>query len=124
MKSLRRRYLIPYITSRIAKWAKAPYLYFLFMTVHKFSFAEIGILYLIPFIPIIILSIISGPLRSEDKIGRRFYFHICNISNIIGILVIIQCSRLLAYLGQIIIGIVGYNSIFEQWLNNEIKKEF
>ena len=114
INSLRCRYLIAYITTRIAFWAKAPYLYFLFMTVHKFSFAEIGILFLIPIILELILSITLGPLRSQYKIGRRFYFHICNISNIIGILLIIQCSRLLAYLGQIIIGIVGYNSIFEQ----------
>ena len=41
--SLKSRYLVAFVLTRSAMWAKAPYLYTLFMTVHKFTMAEIGI---------------------------------------------------------------------------------
>lgn len=42
---LKKRYLIAYALFRSALYSKVPYLYALFMTVHKFSMVEIGILY-------------------------------------------------------------------------------
>ena len=50
------RYLIAFVLTRSAMWSKAPYLYTLFMTVHKFSFAENGILYLVEIFSALILG--------------------------------------------------------------------
>ena len=60
--SLRSRYLVAYIITRSAMWAKAPYLYTLFMTVHKFTFAEIGDLYLVDAVAALIFGPITGQI--------------------------------------------------------------
>ena len=44
--ALKFRYLFAFILTRAAMWSKAPYLYTLYSTVHKFTMSEIGILYL------------------------------------------------------------------------------
>ena len=54
--SLKSRYLIAFVLTRSAMWAKAPYLYTLFMTVHKFTMAEIGILYLVDAVELLFLA--------------------------------------------------------------------
>ena len=73
--SLKSRFLIAFILTRSAMWAKTPYLYTFFMTVHKFSMAEIGILYLVEAVSSLIFGPITGQLA--DKYGRkkfcRFY---------------------------------------------------
>ena len=43
--ALKSRYLLAFAITRSAMWAKVPYLYALFMILHKFSFAEIGFLF-------------------------------------------------------------------------------
>ena len=58
--SLKYRYLVAFVLTRSAMWAKAPYLYTLFMTVHKFTMAEIGILYLVDAVAALIFGPITG----------------------------------------------------------------
>ena len=74
--SLKSRYLIAFVITRSAMWAKAPYLYTLFMTVHGFSMAEIGILYLVDAVAALIFGPITGQLA--DKYGRKLFCHFYN----------------------------------------------
>ena len=105
-------------------WAKAPYLYTLFMTVHKFSMSEIGILYLVDAVAALIFGPITGQLA--DKYGRKKFCHLYNISIIINLLLRMQGSRFCAYLAQVITGL-GAGLIcttFEAWLVCESNKCF
>ncbi len=122
--SLKSRYLVAYVITRSAMWAKAPYLYTLFMTVHKFSMAEIGILYLVDAVAALIFGPITGQLA--DKYGRRKFCNIYNWSIILNLLLRMQGSRLMAYLAQIVTGL-GAGLIcttFEAWVVYESDKEF
>ena len=122
--SLKSRYLVAYVITRSAMWAKAPYLYTLFMTVHKFSMAEIGILYLVDAVAALIFGPITGQLA--DKYGRRKFCNIYNWSIILNLLLRMQGSRLMAYLAQIVTGL-GAGLIcttFEAWVEYESDKEF
>ena len=111
------RYLYAFVITRSAMWARVPYLYALFMIVHKFSFAEIGFLFLIFSIGRLILGPIYNKLA--HKYGHKLFCHIYNISIIISLLLLIQGSRILAYIAIIIAS--GFSaglmkSIFEAWL--------
>ena len=122
--SLKSRYLVAFVLTRSAMLAKAPYLYTLFMTVHKFSMAEIGILYLVDAVAALIFGPITGQLA--DKYGRKLFCHCYNISIIINLLLRMQGSRFLAYLAQIVTGF-GAGLIcttFEAWVVSESEKEF
>ncbi len=123
-ETLRARYLIAFVLTRSAMWSKAPYLYTLFMTVHKFSFAEIGILYLVDAVAALILGPITGQLA--DKYGRKLFCHCYNISIIINLLLRMQGSRPLAYLAQVVTGF-GAGLIcttFEAWVVSESERVF
>ena len=122
--SLKYRYLLAFVITRSAMWAKAPYLYTLFMTVHKFTFAEIGILYLVDAIAALIFGPITGQLA--DKYGRKLFCHCYNFSIILNLLLRMEGSRLLAYIAQIVTGF-GAGLIcttFEAWVVSESEKEF
>ena len=122
--SLKSRYLVAFVLTRSAMWAKAPYLYTLFMTVHKFSMAEIGILYFVDAISALIFGPITGQLA--DIYGRKLFCHCYNISIIVNLLLRMQGSRPLAYLAQVVTGF-GAGLIcttFEAWVVYESEKEF
>ena len=122
--SLKSRYLVAFVLTRSAMWAKAPYLYTLFMTVHKFTMAEIGILYLIDAVSALIFGPITGQLA--DKYGRRMFCHCYNFSIILNLLLRMQGSRFLAYVAQVVTGF-GAGLIcttFEAWVVSESEKEF
>ena len=122
--SLKARYLVAFVITRSAMWAKAPYLYTLFMTVQKFSFSEIGILYFVDAVAALILGPITGQLA--DKYGRKFFCHCYNVSIIINLLLRMEGSRLLAYLAQVVTGF-GAGLIcttFEAWVVSESEKVF
>ena len=122
--SLKSRYLVAFVLTRSAMWAKAPYLYTLFMTVHKFTMAEIGILYLVDAVAALIFGPITGQLA--DKYGRRMFCHCYNISIVINLLLRMQGSRSMAYLAQVVTGF-GAGLIcttFEAWVVSESEKEF
>lgn len=122
--SLKSRYLVAFVLTRSAMWAKAPYLYTLFMTVHKFSMAEIGILYLVDAVTALICGPITGQLA--DKYGRRMFCHFYNWSIIINLLLRMQGNRLLAYLAQVVTGFGAglISTTFEAWVVSESEKEF
>ena len=121
---LKTKYLIAYIITRSAMWAKAPYLYTLFMTVHKFSMSEISVLYLVDAIAALIFGPITGQLA--DKYGRRFFCNCYNASIIINLLLRMEGSRTFAYLAQVVTGF-GAGLIcttFEAWFVHESGKIF
>ena len=122
--SLKSIYLVAFVLTRSAMWAKAPYLYTLFMTVHKFTMAEIGILYLVDAVAALIFGPITGQLA--DKYGRKLFCHCYNFSIIINLLLRMQGSRPLAYLAQIVTGF-GAGLIcttFEAWVVSQSEIEF
>ena len=122
--SLKARYLVAFVLTRSAMWAKAPYLYTLFMTVHKFTMAEIGILYLVDAVAALIFGPITGQLA--DRYGRRLFCHCYNFSIILNLLLRMQGSRTLAYIAQIVTGF-GAGLIcttFEAWVVYESEKVF
>lgn len=123
-ETLRSRYLLAFVITRSAMWAKAPYLYTLFMTVHKFSFAEIGILYLVDAVAALIFGPITGQLA--DKYGRKLFCHCYNFSIIINLLLRMQGSRFLAYLAQVVTGFGAglISTTFEAWVVSESEREF
>ena len=124
-KFLESRYLYAFAITRSAMWARVPYLYALFMIVHKFSFAEIGFLFLIFSIGRLIL----GPLYNKlaHKYGRKLFCLIYNFSTIIELFLLIKGSRILAYIAIIIASGFGsrlMKSIFEAWFISESEKIF
>ena len=121
---LKVRYLIAYVLTRAAMWAKAPYLYTLFATVHKFSMAEIGILYLVDAVAAFIFGPITGQLA--DVYGRRFFCHFYNFSIVLNLLMRMAGTRALAYGAQVVTGIGAglINTTFEAWVVSEAGKDF
>ena len=123
-KNLRIKYLVAYTITRSAMWAKAPYIYTLFMTLQKFSFAEIGDLYLIDAVAALIFGPITGQLA--DRYGRRKLCNFYNITIILNILLRMEGSKVLAYVAQIVTGMAAglINTTFEAWLVYESDKAF
>ena len=105
-------------------WAKAPYLYTLFMTVHKFSMAEIGRLYLVDAVSDFIFGPITGQLA--DIYGRKMFCRFYIFSIFLILLLRMQGSRLLAFIGQVVTGIgTGLiNTTFEARVVYESTKVF
>ena len=105
-------------------WAKAPYIYTLFMTVHKFSFIEIGRLYLVDAVSALIFGPITGQLA--DKYGRKKFCRFYNYSVLINIILRLWGDRLTAYLAQIVTGFGSglINTTFEAWVVSESDREF
>ena len=122
--TLKSKYLLAYLLARAAMWSKAPYIYTLFMTVHNFSFVEIGRLYLVDAVSAFIFVPITGQLA--DKYGRKRFCRYYNYSVIINLLLRMQGERLYAYLAQIITGLGGslITTIFEAWVVSESEREF
>ena len=122
--SLRNRYIIAFILTRSAMWAKAPYLYTLFMTVHKFSMSEIGVLYFIDAISALIFGPLTG--RWSDTHGRKLFCHFYNWCIIINLLLRMTGNHLLAYIAQVITGFGAglISTTFEAWVVDESSKIF
>ena len=122
--SLKSRFLIAFILTRSAMWAKTPYLYTFFMTVHKFSMAEIGILYLVEAVSSLIFGPITGQLA--DKYGRKKFCRFYNFSMVANLLLIMEGTIPYAYLAQIISGFGGglLYTTFEAWVVYESEREF
>ena len=121
---LKTRYLLAYLLARAAMWAKAPYIYTLFMSVHKFSFVEIGRLYLVDAVSALIFGPITGQLA--DKYGRKKFCRFYNYSVLINIILRLLGDRLTAYLAQIVTGFGSglINTTFEAWVVSESDREF
>ena len=119
-KGLKKRYVMAYVLSKAAIWAKAPYNFLLLSTLHGFNIQEIGILYMIESI----CSLLSGPVMGmiADTYGRKMIANIFPMHTIIVLSLRLTGNRSLAYTAQFISGlckgIIG--TVYESWLNYEI----
>lgn len=122
--NLKLRYLTGYILSRSAMWSKAPYLYTLYSTIHKFSISEIGVLYIIDAIAALLAGPITGQLA--DKYGRRLFCQIYNALVVLNLLLRMTGNKPLAYTAQVLTGIGGglISTVFESWIVFEANKDF
>jgi len=121
-KSLKKKFMGAYILARMGMWAKAPYVYLLYSTLHGFSLSEISMMYLID----AGLNIISGPFLGllADTLGRKTVSCLAPLNTMITTALRLTGNRPLAYLSQVITGILGSSlqTAFESWLNYEINK--
>jgi hypothetical protein len=119
---LKKKYMVVYLLSKAAMWAKAPYTFMLFSLYYKFELGEIGILYLID----AVVALIAGPFLGliSDTFGRKFTSSLYCISNITVISFRLSGIVPLAYLAQVFTGAFGgcLSTSFESWLNYEISK--
>ena len=122
--TLKSRYLLAYLLARAAMWSKAPYIYTLFITVHKFSFVEIGRLYLVDAVSAFIFGPITGQLA--DKYGRKKFCRAYNYGVILNIILRMVGDHSCAYFAQIISGFCSglITTIFESWAVSESEREF
>ena len=122
--SLKRRYLIVFIITRSAMWAKAPYLYILFRTVEKFSITEIGTLYFIDSFSALLFGPITGNLA--DRYGRKYFCDLYNKCIIVNIALLMAGSHFCIYLAQAISGFSSgiISTTFEAWIISESYREF
>jgi MFS family permease len=121
---LKKKYMVVYLLSKAAMWAKAPYNFMLFSLYYKFELGEIGLLYLID----ACVALVAGPFLGiiSDTFGRKFTSSLCCISNITVISFRLSGIVPLAYLAQVFTGAFGgcLSTSFESWLNYEISKLF
>lgn len=118
-KHLRWNFLAVSSVIKAATWIKAPYIFALYNRIHKFTMAEIGVLYAVDNLSGLIFGPIIGTL--SDLYGRRkFAFAYCLIV-MSHIYLRITGQRILAYPAQALNGISGaiLDTVFESWLNFE-----
>lgn len=118
------RYMSGYIISRCSMWAKSPYMYLLYSTLHGFNVGEIGVLYAIDAISGLVFGILIGSLA--DIYGRKKFSILYNILVIINLYLRLTGIRKLAYVAQVLTGLGAgiINTSFEAWLIFESSKEF
>jgi MFS family permease len=121
-RELKKKYIVVFLLSKAAMWAKAPYTFMLLSTYYKFNITEIGILYLVDSI----FALVAGPFLGlvSDTFGRKFTSSLYCISNITVISFRLSGVIPLAYLAQVLTGTFGgiLTTSFEAWLNFEISK--
>ena len=118
-KDLRWNFLAVSSVIKAATWIKAPYMFALYNRIHKFTMAEIGVLYALDNLSGLIFGPIIGTL--SDLYGRRkFALGYCFVV-MTHIYLRITGQRPLAYPAQILAGISGsiLETVFESWLNFE-----
>ena len=122
--SLWYRYMSGYIISRCSMWAKSPYMYLLYSTLHGFTVGEIGVLYAIDAVSGLVFGILIGSLA--DIYGRKKFSMLYNILVVINLYLRLTGIRNLAYVAQVLTGLGAgiINTSFEAWLIYESSKEF
>jgi len=109
---------------KAATWVKAPYIFALYNRVHKFTRAEIGVLYAVDNLS----SLIFGPLIGtlSDMYGRRKFCLLFSVVVMTHIWLRITGNQMLAYPAQVLNGISGsiLETVFESWLNFEANMLF
>jgi hypothetical protein len=119
-KRLKIIYILAFLFSKGAMWAKAPYTYLLFSTYHNFKIHEIGFLYMIE----AFLSLIFSPFLGliADSFGRKKVSLLYPFNTILLLTFRMTGNISLAYVAQIISGITSgiLATTFESWLNYEI----
>lgn len=118
------RYMTGYITARASMWAKSPYMYLLYSTLHGFTVGEIGVLYAIDAFSALIFGPIIGSLA--DVYGRKKFAILYNCLVITNLGLRITGIRELAYVAQMITGMGAsiLNTSYESWIVYESNKEF
>lgn len=123
-ENLKYKYMSAFLFVKAAMWAKSPYTYMLYSTLHKFTMSEISVLYLID----AFLNVFSGTIMGvlADTYGRKRISMLAPINTILTIGLRLTGSKPLAYLAQVITGILGsiMSTAFESWLNKEINNIF
>lgn len=121
-KELKKIYMLGFLLAKSAMWAKAPYTFILFSTLHKLNIGEIGVLYLID----AVFSLISGPFLGvlADTFGRKRMAMIYPMQTILVIMFRVTGNVPIAYFAQAITGFGGgiLATCFESWLNYEMTK--
>lgn len=122
--NLRVRYLIAYVLTRGSIWSKTAYLYTLYSTIHKFSIAQMGVLYIIDALSALIFGPITGNLA--DIFGRKMFCMSYCLIVVSNLSLRMTGSRPLAYVAQVLTGIGNglITCTFESWANYEAAKEF
>jgi MFS family permease len=118
-KNLRWNFLAVSSMIKAATWIKAPYIFALYNRVHKFSRAEIGVLYAVDNLSALMFGPILGTL--SDLYGRRKFCLLYCVVVVSHIYLRITGQKVLAYPAQILNGISGsiLETVFESWLNFE-----
>lgn len=118
------RYMCGYICARASMWAKSPYMYMLYSTLHGFSVGEIGVLYAIDATSALIFGPIIGSMA--DIYGRKKFAILYNTLVIINLSLRITGIRALAYVAQVLTGMGAsiVNTSYEAWIVFESNKEF
>lgn len=122
--TLRFRYLICYLIVRGSIWSKAAYIFILYLNYHKFTVAEVGLLYIVDNVSSLLFSPITGVLT--DMYGRKLFAIIYNISVILNLLLRFTGIKWVAIIAQILTGF-GNNLIstaYESWIVCESNKLF
>lgn len=121
-RRLKKIYMLGYLLSKAAMWAKAPYTFVLLHSFYNFSIGDIGVLFLID----AICSLISGPFLGvlADTFGRKKMALIYPMQTITVILLRIYGTAPLMYFVEAITGFGGgiLATCFESWLNYEMTK--
>lgn len=121
---LKYKYLLAYIITRSAMWAKGPYLYVIHYNIQKFSHSKIVILYIIE----IIIGFLFGPINKhlKNRYGPKFFCIFYNVIFVINLLLLMQSSHFMIYLSQIIKGFGAdiISNTFEEWVILESVKVF
>jgi MFS family permease len=122
--SLQTRYLVCFLLGRACMWARAPYLYLLFTKLHKFSYEEMGLLFLVDKTSALIFSPIIG--NWSDLFGRKLFSMLYGVIVVIHISLRLSVNTPCAYVSQALAGIGAtiLNTSFESWVNKESKKVF
>lgn len=119
---LKFKYMSAYLLSKAAMWAKAPYTFILFSNYYKFTFGQIGVLYIID----AFCGLFSGPFIGilADTFGRKIVAIYYPLNTVVIILMRISGVIPLAYAAQIFTGFAAnvLSTSFESWLNYEINK--
>lgn len=118
-RDLRWNFLAVSSVIKAATWIKAPYIFALYNRVHKFSMAEIGLLYAVDNLSGLIFGPIIGTL--SDLYGRRKFALLYCVIVMTHIYLRITGVQMLAYPAQVLNGISGsiLETVFESWLNFE-----
>lgn len=122
--SLKFRYITAYMLMRASVWAKSPYIWSMYLYYHKFTVAQIGVLYIIDGLSALIFGPIIGNLT--DKFGRKKFCQFYNISVVLNLALRLSANHPMAYVAQVITGIGAglANVSFESWVVSESIKEF
>lgn len=122
--TLKIRYLLCYVLTKAAIWAKTPYLFTLYISYHGFTIKQIGFLYILDGVT----ALIAGPFigNLSDVYGRKMFSLLICVFNVTNLCLRLTLNQNLAYVAQVMTGIGAclVNTTMESWVNFEANKDF